>query len=329
MRIRTGLLIACVAHAGLALAQPSPTAGQAWSPQRNVEIVVSSVPGGSNDKTARTVERILTAHRIVNVPMTVMNKAGGGSSIAFTYTNAHPGDGHFLMVGTPGLLSGHIMGTNKQNYLDFSPIASLFNDYVVFAVNANSPIKSGRDLVERLRKNPQGVIAGLTNVGSHNHVAIGLVMKATGANVRELKTVVFKGSAESVTAALGGHIDLVTTAGANAHPHVASGRMRVIAVSAPQRFGGALADAPTWREQGVDVVAGGWRAIVGPRGLSAAQIEYWENALRRATETPEWKADLEKNYWTDDFVTSARFRKDLEKDYADMKAVLTEIGLAR
>ena len=51
--------------------------------------------------------------------------------------------------------------------------------------------------------------------------------------------------------------------------------------------------------------------------------------LRKATEVPEWKADLEKNYWSDDFVTSAQFRKDLDKDYADMKAVLVELGLAR
>jgi putative tricarboxylic transport membrane protein len=103
----------------------------------------------------------------------------------------------------------------------------------------------------------------------------------------------------------------------------------VVGVAAPQRFGGTLADAPTWKEQGVDLVFGGWRAIMAPKGLSAAQVAYWENALRRATQVPEWKEGLERNYWSNDFVTSAQFRKDLDKDYADMKSVLVDLGLAK
>ena len=146
---------------------------------------------------------------------------------------------------------------------------------------------------------------------------------------RDLKPVAFKGSAEAVTNLLGGHIDLVTTAAGNVSAHVASGKLRVVGVAAPQRFSGPLAGIPTWKEQGVNLVYGGWRSIMGPKGLSAAQITYWENALRKATEAAEWKTDLERNFWSDDFVTSQQFKKDLDKDYADMKAVLVEIGLAK
>lgn len=302
---------------------------QSWSPQKNVEIVVTSAPGGSNDKTARTVERILVAHKLVGSSLTVVNKPGGGSSIAFTYVNQHAGDAHYLLIGTTGLLTGHILGTNRMSYADFTPIASLFNDYVVFAVNAASPHKTGRDLVEHLKKDPKSMALGVVAVGSHNHVAVGLVLKAAGGNPRDLKTVAFKGSSESITALLGGHIDLVATAAGNAYGHVATGKLRVVGVAAPQRFGGTLAHVPTWREQGIDVVIGGWRALVGPKGLTAAQVAYWENVLRKATATKEWKEDLEKNFWSDDFVTSAQFRKDLEKDYADMKSVLVELGLAK
>jgi putative tricarboxylic transport membrane protein len=90
-----------------------------------------------------------------------------------------------------------------------------------------------------------------------------------------------------------------------------------------------LANAPTWREQGIDLVFSGWRAVLGPKGLSPAQITFWENALRKATEAQEWKADLQKNYWSDDFAPSAQFRKDLDTDYAAMSAVMTELGLAK
>jgi len=324
MRIRFWFGIALAGAASVCAAQG------AWSPQRNVEIVVGSAPGGSNDKTARQVERILVEKRIVSIPLTVVNKPGGGSTIAFNYVSQHAGDAHYLMVGTTALLSNHIVGSSKLSYQDFTPIASLFNDYVVFVVNAESPMKTGKDLIARLKKDPKSVAIGFaTTLGSHNHVAAGLLAKSVGSNPRDLKVIAYKGAAEALTNLLGGHIDLVTTAAGNAAPHVAAGRLRVVGVAGPARFTGALASAPTWKEQGVDLVFGGWRSIMGPKGLSAAQVAYWEGVLAKATKVPEWREDLERNFWADDFVTSAQFRKDLEKDYAEMKAVLTDLGMAK
>jgi putative tricarboxylic transport membrane protein len=234
------------------------------------------------------------------------------------------------LIGTPTVLTNHITGLGSFSYADFTPIASLFNDYTVFAVNAGSSIGSGGDLASRVRKDPKSVATGFaTTLGSHNHIAACLLVKALGGAPRDLKAVAFKGSAEAVTAVLGGHIDLVTTAAGNAAPHVAAGRMRVVAAAAPRRLGGALAEVPTWKEQGVDLVFGGWRAIMGPKGLTPGQVAYWEGVLRKATQVPEWRSDLDKNYWSDDFVTSEQFRKDLAKDYADMKAILTDLGLAK
>jgi len=318
----------CPLYVVLAIASAGVHA-QAWSPQRNVEIVVGSAPGGSNDRTARQVERILTEKKLVNVSISVVNRPGGGSNIAFNYVNQRPGDGHTLLIGTTALMSNHITGLGSLYYADFTPIASLFNDYTVYAVNAASPIATGKDLAARL-KDPNSVATGFaTTLGSHNHVAAGLLVKALGGNARDLKAVAFKGSAEAITALLGSHIELVTTAAGNAAPHVAAGRMRVVAVAAPQRLGGSLAHVPTWTEQGVDVVIGGWRAIMGPKGLTPAQVAYWEGVLHKATLVPEWQGDLEKNYWSNDFVTSAQFRKDLDKDYAEMRLVLSDLGLAK
>ena len=303
---------------------------QTWSPTKNVEIVVGSAPGGSNDRTGRSVEKLLNELKLVPTSVTVNNKPGGGGNIMFAYVNTHAGDAHYLMVGTTAMLSNHIVGSGKLNHTDFTPIASLFNDYVVFAVNADSPIKTGKDLVDRLKSNPRSISVGFaTSLGSHNHIAAGLLMKTAGGNARELKSVAFKGSAEAVTALLGGHLELVTTAGGNVAAHVQTGKLRVVAVSADKRLSGVFANVPTWKEQGVNLVYGGWRSIMGPKGLTAAQVAFWESALRKAAQSNEWKAELQRNYWSDDFVTSAQFRKDLDKDYADMKAVLVELGLAR
>ena len=305
-------------------------AAQSWAPQKNIELVVPNPPGGSNDKTARTVERILVTNKLIPSTLAIVNKSGGGGSIAYTYVQQHPGDAHYLVVAGPALLTNHITGVSKLHHTDLTAVASLFDDYTVFAVNADSAIRTGKDLVERLRKDPKSVTIGFSPLlGSHNHIAAGLLMKAIGGNARDLKVVAYKGSADAVTNLLGGHIDLVTTAAGNVAGHVASGKLRVIAMTAPQRLTGGLANVPTWKEQGVNLVFGGWRAILAPKGLTPQQTAYWEGVLKKATEAPEWKADIDRNYWSNDFVTGAQFRKDLDKDYADMRAVLVDIGLAK
>lgn len=317
---------------GIALAAASTVcaAQGAWTPQRNVEIVVGSAPGGSNDKTARQVERILVEQKLVPTSITVVNKSGAGGTLALNYLNQHAGDGHYVIVFTPSMLTNHITGQSQAYYKDFTPIASLFSDYIVFPVNAGSSIKDGKDLVARLKKDPQSVSVGFaTALGSHNHIAIGLLMKAIGGNPKTLKAIAYKGSSLAITNLLGGHIDLVTTAAGNVASHVQAGKLRVLAAAAPKRFSGALADVPTWKELGHDFVFGGWRAIVGPKNMTPEQIAYWEGVLRKATQVPEWKEGIAKNYWFDDFVTSAKFKQDIEKDYNDMKSVLVDLGLAK
>lgn len=316
-------VLACTSTQGLAQA--------AWKPDRNIEIVVPSAPGGSNDKTARTVERIIQEKRLLaGTTLTVVNKPGGGNMMTMNYLVQHPGDAHYVMVGTPTILTNHIIGASPLNYTDFTPIASLFNDYVVFAVRADAPFKSGRELAERLKKDPKSVSIGFaTAVGSHNHIAAGLLAKAIGADVRSLKVIAFKGSAEAITALLGGHIDLVTTAAGNVAEHVTAGKLRVVGVAANQRLSGPFASVPTWKEQGINVVFGGWRSIMGPKGMTPAQIAFWERILSQVVATPEWKTDLERNYWSNDFVLSEQYKSDLKQDYTSMKAVLSELGLAK
>lgn len=164
-------------------------------------------------------------------------------------------------------------------------------DYVVFVVQAGSPIRTGRELAERLRKDPQSLTIGFANTfGNQNHTSAGMLLKAMGGNARDLKVVVFKGSAEAITALLGGHIEVIPTVAGNAAPHVASGKLRGVGVTSPQRFTGPLAGIPTWKEQGVDLVAGGWRALLGPKDLTSPQIAYWEIALRRISKRPSGRA---------------------------------------
>lgn len=319
-----------LALAGLIAMVSGMCAAQSWSPQKNVEIVAASAPGGSNDNTARTLERIMVMNKLVPTTITVINKPGGGATIANTYVSQRVGDPHVLLVVSSGVLSNHIIGASPLTVADFTPIASLLEDYVVFAVNSQSPMKTGRDLADRMKKEPKSISVGFANAfGSSRHIAAGLFIQALGGSPRDLKPVVFKGSAEAIPALLGGHIELVVIGAVNAIAHVSSGRMRVLGVGAPQRLGGVLANAPTWKEQGIDLVYGSWRGIFAPSKITPAQLAYWEGVLRKVSENAEWKSDLEKNYWTPDFVTGAQLRKNLEREYAETKAVLVDIGLAK
>lgn len=321
MRVLLTIALAVAASAAFA---------QAWAPQKNVEIVAASGPGGSNDNTARTIERTLSSLKLVPTTITVVNKPGGGGNIAATYVSQRAGDPHYLLVATSSIASNHINGSTTLTAADFTPIAMMLQDYVVFAVASGSPIASGRDLAERLKKDPRSLTIGFANTfGGSRHIAAGLLLKALGGNPRDLKPVVFKGSAEAIPAVLGGHIDVAVIGAVNAIAHVSNGRMRVLGVAAPQRLTGVLASAPTWREQGVNVVSGSWRGIFAPKALTASQVAYWESALRKVAEAPDWKGDLEKNFWTDHFVTGAQLRKELEQEYAAEKAVLVDLGLAK
>ena len=217
MKLECTLLM--LALAGLAAA----ASAQSWSPKRGVEIVVGFAAGGSQDLTARTVERLLVAGKLVNVPVAVVNKPGAGGSIAYAYVSQRPADGHTLMVAGTLLISGHILGTNAFNYSDFTPVASLFNDYIAFSVNAASPLRTGADLIERLKKDPSSLTIGIISVGSGAHVAASLLLKAMGGNARDLKVVSFKAGTEVITNLLGGHIDVATNTAVVAEPHAAQG----------------------------------------------------------------------------------------------------------
>jgi putative tricarboxylic transport membrane protein len=303
---------------------------QTWSPQKNVEIIVPSAPGGTNDKLARQIERTLPASKLINTTLTVVHKPGAGGQLGYNYLGAHANDPHYLLIVAPTLLAGHVTGLSKLNHTDFTPIASIFNDHMVFAVNSSSPLKTGREFAAKMRTESQSLAFGFTSsLGNHHHIAAGLFMKAIGAGIRDLKPVVFKGSSEAVTSLLGNHIAFVSTGAANAAGHAAAGKLRILGVSAPQRLPGQMAGVPTWKEQGIDVVYGSWRTLFAPKGITPEQVAYWETALRRVNDTPEWKTELERYYWSEFFATGAALRKNLEKEYADTKVVLGELGLIK
>ena len=327
MSVRARVLQRAAAVLLLGFVAASPCAAQtAWKPDKVVEFLVGSSPGGGNDKTARTLQKIWQdAKWLDNV--VVVNKVGGGGAVAYTYVSQRGGDGHYIVVARKALLTNHILGRSPLHYTETTPLAIMANEPTALAVRADSPLRTIRDLVERLRADPQSITTSVGSTrGATSHMLLVQVAKAGGADPRKLKVVTFGGSNDSITNLLGGHIDLM---GASVDAMVAqhkAGAVRILGVSTAQRSA-ALPNVPTFRDQGYDFVMGNWAAIVGPRGLSAAQIAYWESLLERTANHPEWKGLIEANALEWDFRKAQATRELMARDYDQERAMLTELGM--
>ena len=319
-----------IAAAVAATALPCAATAQSWKPSRHVEIIAPSAAGGGSDTVARLVQRILQENKIVEAPLNVVNKAGAGGTVAWSSLNQYAGDGHHISISTANLLTNHISGTSALNYTDLTPLAQLFSEYAAIAVRTESPIKDGRELVEQLKRDPAKLSAAVgTTLGSVGHIALALTTKAAGNDAKKLKAVVFPGAGNALTALLGGHVDIMASPVSNLVPHAADGKLRIIAVAAPKRLGGALAQTPTLKEQGAPVEVDNLRGVVGPKGLTAAQVAYWETTLRSMTATAQWRSSLEKNLWENSFTGAEGSTKALKTQYEEMRAGMAELGLAK
>lgn len=308
----------------------TPAAAQTWRPEKNVEIVLGVGPGGGVDTTARLILKLWQEAGVLKVPATVINRDGGGGAVAWAYVAQRAGDPHVITFITPALVTNHIGGRSPLSHADFSPIAHLGSEYLVFAVKADSPIKSGKDLAERLKKDASALsVAVGSTLGGVLHLSMAQVIKAAGGEPKKLKAVVFKSSAESVTALLGGHVDAMVNIPLNVLQHVKAGTVRLVAVAAPERLGGVFADVPTWKQQGIDVVGSNWRGVVGPKGLSVAQVAYWVELFEFVVKTGEWKKELERTQYVGNFLGGASHRKFLDQQVQELRPVMIELGLAK
>lgn len=205
----------------------------------------------------------------------------------------------------------------------------LFNEYVVFIVKPDSPLKSGTDIVKELKKDIGALSFGQgSSRGNNAHIAISMLGKAVGGDIKRQKMIVLKSGGETMASLMGGHIDVGVSTIAAAVQHLKGNRVRALAVTSPKRLSGDLADVPTWKEHNIPLVYGSWRVIFAPRGLTSAQVAYWQDLLQKAVATSEWKAALEQNQQDDAYLPALETRKFLDAEAIRLKPLFGEIGLA-
>jgi len=302
----------------------------AWRPEKAVEIIVPTGAGGTNDQMARLIQKTLQEQKLISVPAVTVNKAGGNQSLAVVYLNQHPADPHYLLYSTATIFTNQIAGLTPQHYSELSPFALLLVDYTVITVKMDSPIKGMRELADRLKTDPESIAFGLVSHGGPNHLALAQAVKSAGVDPRKLKLVVFKTNAQSMTTLMGGHIQAVVSSVSAAMPQAEAGNTRILAIAAPKRQAGKLANLPTMREQGINATGiSNWRGVFGAKGLTAAQAAAWSEMLGKVVLTDDWKNQLEANNVASNFLAGREFAKWLAAEYEDTRAVMSDLGLAK
>lgn len=290
------LMTTCAAALVCAAAALSAHAAD-WQPTERVNYLIGVAPGGTVDLYARGIKDQLEALKLVN-GQTILaeNKVGAGGVIALQALQQKAGNGHWLSTFHTGAIAGAVTGLIRADVREFPPVAMMVEETSVVAVRADSPLKTGTDLVAALKANPASQrIAIAPAMGQNTHMAIAKPLKVAGVAIDKLTIAPFRSSGESVAALIGGHVDVVSATAPVVVPQVLAGKLRIIATAAREHGTGPLAGIKTWREQGVDADYISYNGVLLAPQATPEHFKFWEAALRKVSQSPEWIALVEKS----------------------------------
>src|SRR5690606_38631954 len=159
--------------AAIALGMTAPASAQStWKPERAVMFIVPNAVGGTSDRAARTLARIMQAHKLIDVPIVIVNRPGGSGTLALTQLRSSTPDGHVVMLMNSITISAHIAGLTPYGHADFTPLALPVDDYSGVHVRADSPLRSATELRTRLREAPEALTFGSARPTGDNHISL-------------------------------------------------------------------------------------------------------------------------------------------------------------
>jgi putative tricarboxylic transport membrane protein len=338
--VLTASLIACGSGGGSKPAASGSAADKGAAstpaskyPEKALTVVAPSGAGGGWDLTARAISKALGDSKIVEKPITVENKPGGGGAVFLAeYATKDAKDNYKLFVSSPPILINNLKkeGNSPYGYKDTTPLAQLTKDYGAIAVAANSKYNDLKSLLNDLKADPSKItVAGGSAPGSMDHLVAILPAFKAGVDPKKVKYVSYDGGGEALTALLGGNATVIGTDASSLDQYLKAGKIKVLAVEAPQRLGGSFKDVPTLKEQGIDAEFPIWRGIFGPKEMSADAKTFWEGALKKLSDSEQWKKELQANNWESDYKASADFKKFLDQQEGQVKDMLTALSMQK
>lgn len=307
------VVIACAPPAS----SPGAGTGPVTQPTHPIEFVISTEPGGGSDIYARFIQSVIEKNKLSTQPVLPVNKPGGAGAVAFQYVFEKKGDMHYIMITLNSFFTTLILqqGSLPFAYKDFTPIANLALDPFFLWVNEESPWKTASDFANAAKANALTV----TGTGSkqEDEVLFTLIQQKTSA--KPFKYVPQSGGGAVAAALAGKQADATVNNPSEglsfyqANPR----KLRPLCTFSNTSPGaGPYKGLPTCKEQGLDVGIEYFimRSVMGPPGLTPAQVNYHVDVLKKVYDSQEWKEFAEKNVLDLKFRSGADFQKFLD-DY--------------
>ncbi|MGZ8259726.1 MAG: Bug family tripartite tricarboxylate transporter substrate binding protein [Caldimonas sp.] len=317
------LLAASVASLALLSGAP-PAHAQAKYPTKNIEVVVPFAPGGGTDNMMRMITGIMDENKWSPVALNVNNRPGGSGTIGYSYLITKKGDSHVIAGATPMIVSGKLQGRLPGNHRDAMTVLMIVAiDELMLSVRSDSPYKTLEDFVAAARAKPGQLTVGGTGTHNEDHIFAHLFEQA--AKIK-LKYVPFNSGGEATAALMGGHIDAGIMNPNEIVAQVDAGKAKNLAVAAKKRMAGAP-DIPTFEERGFPFAWEQMRGIVGPAGMAPEAVAWWQDTLKKVTQTKKWQDDyIKPNLLTPTSWTGEEANKYLDSITGSYENALGALG---
>ena len=291
----------------------------------NLKMMIPANPGGGWDTTGRALGKALQDAGAA-ATVTYDNKGGAAGAIGLAqFSNGSKGDPQALMVMGAVMLGGIITGKPPVDLSKVTPIARLTSEYNVFVVPAASPLKTMKDVVDQLKKDPGSVKWGGGSRGATEHIAAAMIARDAGVDPAKINYVAFRGGGEATAAILGGNVTVGGSGYSEFSEYIKAGKMRALSLTSPTRLKGV--DTPTLKELGINVTIGNWRGVYGAAGITPEQRKELTEMIVKATKSKSWLEALDKNNWTPAVLTGPEFDKFVDDEFASLRAIMVKAGM--
>ncbi len=308
--------------AALAAAGSFPLSARAAA---NLKMMIPANPGGGWDTTGRALGKAMVEAKAADT-VQYENKGGAAGVIGLAqFVNASKGDANAMMVMGAVMVGGIITGKPAVSLDRATPIARLTSEYNVFVVPADSPLKTMKDVVTQMQKDPGSVKWGGGSRGSTEHICASMLATKVGVDPKKVNYVAFRGGGEATAAILGGNVTVGGSGYSEFAEYIAAGKMRPIGVTSEKRLPGI--NVPTMKEMGYDVVLGNWRAVYGAAGITPEQRAALTDLIVKATKSASWEESLKKNAWTPALLTGKAFDDFVDNEFSSLRGVMHLSGM--
>ncbi len=303
------------------------TTVKAWVPDTEIEFVVPSAAGGGSDLNARTIADIAFTNGFSPKNFKINNLPGGSGATAFSYVGQKKGSNTTLMVLHNGQIMSTLVNKSPVKSTDLTDLQVVAFDNLTLGINAKTgKYKTIEELIAAAKANPDKITIGGSQRGNTDHLVFEMMNKYIGV---KFSYVQFNSSGEAMTALLGGHIDAGVFNPSECIGQIKSGDVKPVAAFGEKRLDGDFKDVKTMVELGYkDIFVTEVRALSGAPGMSAEAIAFYDQLIKKVTETEKWKKDyIEKNYLTATYMTAAEAKAFWAKEVAKYTAIFKEVGV--